>query len=185
VQHAPSVLPGPQPFDVVVQTAGAPVENALVCVSMATDTMVYAHGYTNSLGAIALSIAPADTGRLRVVVTGPNLYPYDTVIPVVATAVAEPVVSPGKVAAGLVARPSVFTGTVALSWQQALTHSGHIDICDAAGNTVRVIACAGMQSASWEGRNERGGLAPAGVYLCVLNDGNGRSLGTARVAKLK
>ena len=184
VQHPPSVMPGTQLLNVVVKTGGAAVESALVCASMATDTMVYAYGYTDSLGVIALNIAPTDTGRLRIVVTGPNLYPYDTVIPVVTTAVAEPAAPSSRAALGLVARPSVFTGTVTLTWRPGLTRTGRIIVCDAAGNSIRAIACPDGQSATWDGRTDRGRPAPAGVYLCVLSDASDRTLETARVAKL-
>lgn len=184
VQHPPSAAPGPQNFSVSVSAAGIAVENALVCASMAADTTVYDYGYTDSLGAISLSIAPSDTGRLRVVVTGPNLHPYDTLIPVTTTAVSEPAAPSSRTAVGLVAHPSVFARDVELTWRPGLVGTARITICDAAGNSIRVVACPDRQSATWDGRANNGLPAPAGIYLCMLSDESERTLGTARIAKL-
>jgi hypothetical protein len=152
---------------------------------MTNDTTVYSYGYTDSLGAIKLEVVLPETGHVRLVATGVNLYPYDTVIPIAVTAVAEPVVPrPGPAAAGLQAVPSVFGSRVALRWQTGLGTPGHIEICDATGNVVRRLTCAGRESAVWDGRNDNGTAAPAGVYLCSMVSAAGRTSGTTRVVKL-
>ncbi|MEO0079102.1 MAG: C25 family cysteine peptidase, partial [candidate division WOR-3 bacterium] len=112
IEHPAAIQPGPQQFPVTVSLRGAPFAGALVCVSM--DTTVYAYGYTDNQGSIILDINPQDTGQLRLVVTGHNLYPYDTQVPVTQVAITEP--NPGAIIlSGLSAAPVVFTRSVRFS----------------------------------------------------------------------
>lgn len=74
VMHETLTGPGAQEFPVQVQQGASPVAGAQVCVSM--DSCVYAWAVTDSTGSARLSIAPDREGTLRVVLTGPNLWPY-------------------------------------------------------------------------------------------------------------
>jgi len=81
VTHPSEIDIGPQQLEVNVRRLGLPVEGALVCATM--DDEVYVYDSTDSEGGVSLDINPPVTGRLRLVVTGRNCLPYDTVIQVV------------------------------------------------------------------------------------------------------
>lgn len=196
VSHPADIRPGPQILHVIVGVNSTPVESALVCASMATDTTLYAYGLTNADGEIDLSISPADTGVVRLVVTGRNLYPYDTVIPVTLTAVAEPTMPRRTGTAGLTATPALFSNTTTIRFStpssdpKSLPYS--LTIYDAAGRSVRTLhsqpAISNLQPAtvlSWDGRDETGEPVNAGIYLCVLEDPQGLTLSAARLIKIQ
>jgi hypothetical protein len=172
VGHPASVEPGPQTLLATVCHNGTPVANALVCASM--DTSVCATGCTNPDGEVALEINPTDTGMLRLVVTGRNLYPYDVLIPVVYTSVSEP--AGFKPVPRVMVRPSPFRHTATVSVNVAGPGLCFLRIYDAGGRLLHERAL--------EGRSIIGqGFLP-GVYFCSIEDEAGRSLTSARFVKL-
>ncbi len=177
VEHPSDIFPGPQQLHVTVSTNTIPVANALVCASM--DTTVYACDSTDSTGAVDLTIAPLDTGEIRLVVTGRNLYPYDGYIHVNATAVSEPApVGPGAFA-GLTATPAVVTRTCRLSWSPVLASQAQVCVYDAQGRHVLSLSARGSSLVL-----STSSLA-SGVYLAVLRDRFGQAHGQVRITKLK
>jgi hypothetical protein len=176
VDHPREILPVEQELHVVVSTDSLPVPGAMVCASM--DTLVYVTGLTDSTGAVDLHVSPPDTGRIRLVVTGRNLYPYDGYIHVVATAVAEPAPSPPYGVRGLTASPSVFTQTCRFISKASLPNPAHFSLYDAQGRLVLLQpVCTSSFVVSTSS-------FPAGVYLALLRDQFGRTIGQTRVTKL-
>lgn len=177
VEHPATIPPGSQEFAVVVFCDGQPVPNALVCVSM--DTSIYEYGYTDNYGAIAFNINPLDTGRLRLVVTGHNLYPYDTLIPVAQVGIQESPALPAS--AHLYATPRVFRNTTRLTITRA-AGGREIAIFNAAGRLVRRLNTTAHE-AIWDGTDNSGKPCPPGVYICGT-EANGVLLET-RVLKVR
>jgi len=177
VEHPAEILPGSQQLHVVVATDSQPVLGALVCASM--DTVVYATGYTDSAGAVDLIVNPPDSGRIRLVVTGQNLYPYDGYIPVLSTAVAEPATVRPAGACGLTATPAVFTRTCRFTWNSRLASPTRLSIYDAQGRLAHRSFAISTSSLELDLTS-----LPAGFYLAVLRDHFGHSLGQTRVTKL-
>ncbi|UCG42300.1 MAG: hypothetical protein JSU73_10530 [candidate division WOR-3 bacterium] len=177
VEHPREILRGEQEVDVTVTCDGLPVAAAVVCASM--DSTVWTVATTDVEGRARLGVAPADTGAMRLVVTGQNLLPHDGTIPVVTElAVADPAVTvPWPVR--VTARPSVTAGTVLLSWSG--TAAARLEIRDNLGRTVRTIDPAGRTAAVWDGQDDRGRSARAGVYFCRLSDEAGHALGSVRL----
>jgi hypothetical protein len=77
VSYSPVVQVGPRLLTVGVTQDGVPFPQALVCVSAATDTTLYAYGYTDSSGQILLSVHPTEPDSLYVTVTGRNSIPHE------------------------------------------------------------------------------------------------------------
>jgi hypothetical protein len=175
------ILRGEQEIDVAVTSRGSPVADAVVCASM--DSTVWAVDTTGTQGRVRLSIAPVDTGAMRLVVTGQNLLPCDGTIPVVTElAVAEPVVHvqrPGLISA----RPSVTHDMALLSWPG--TAATRLEIRDNLGRTVRTLDAAGRTAVLWDGQDDRGRNVRAGVYFCRLSDDTGRVLGSCRMLRVE
>lgn len=166
VEHPTVIPPEPQELAVRVLLNEQPFANALVCISM--DTTIYEYGYTDNYGAIAFNINPTDTGRLRLVVTGHNLYPYDTLIPVGQVGIQEtPVLlSTNKV----IATPQVFRHTTRLVLPNSSTLGTEIVIYDASGRPVRTLKHIKTE-AIWDGTDDNGTPCPAGAYLCWVKNG--------------
>ncbi len=176
VGHPAEILPGSQQIHVTVNSDFMPVKGALVCASM--DTIVYVFGYTDSTGAVALTVSPPDSGRIRVVVTGQNLYPYDGYIRVLSTAVAEPAPVRSVGACGLTATPAVFTRTCRFAWNSNLGTPAGLSLFDAQG---RLVLSEPVRASSFILHSSS---LSAGVYLAILCDPSGQSLGRTRVTKL-
>jgi len=174
VIHPATIEPGPQTLHVIVTHNASPVANALVCASM--DTSVYATALTSPDGEVLLDIAPPDTGTLRLVVTGRNLYPYDATVPVLYTALAE---SPPPAIARqprVVALPSLFRNSTTVSVSMPGTVRCRLRLYDAGGRLVHE----GMPGP----RIELGRELSPGVYYCALEDASGRRVAGARLTKL-
>jgi hypothetical protein len=179
VNHPAEIPPGEQEFPVLVSRSSQPVVNALVCVSM--DTIVYQYGYTDNTGLIVFNINPPDTGKLRIVVTGHNLYPYDTLIPVRLTAIAEH--SPLPVQLKLTATPRTFANFTVFNWTpQDLT--ADITVYDATGRPVRNFSRA-ASGVTWNGTDQNGNKLPAGVYICRLNIADRKLTATVKLTRLR
>ncbi len=163
VEHPVEISPGPQEFAVLVSLNGQPVPNALICVSM--DTSVYEYGYTDNYGTIVFNITPTDTGKLRLVVTGHNLYPYDTIVPVTEVGIKETHQFLGNWQ--FAAFPNVFHQTTHIMWTPATKAT--VTIFDPAGNMIRKWHDA-TSGIVWNGTNEHGSQCPPGVYLCFINN---------------
>jgi len=172
-------------LQVAVTHGGTPVPGAMVCASMASDTLVYAYSLTDTVGIVELNIAPSDTGRLRLVVTGQNLYPYDTTIPIHYTNVAEPAASLPTRAVTLTATPSCFSGTTTISYSAPAPEPScptfFLKVYDAFGRCVAGWSLGiGNPSFLLDLRSK-----PTSTYLCILQDIKGQSLAMARLVKIR
>ncbi len=178
VQRPTSIPPGPQQLVVTVDWADTPIESALVCASM--DTFVYSYAYTDSLGQVALSITLPDTGRLRLVVTGKNVYPYDTLIPVGQTGMSDqtPVPVRGPVTLAASPNPCRQAMTISLSPVAPRFSPLALSLYNASG---RLILSQPVWASSFILHTSS---LSSGVYLAVLRDESGRSLGRTRITKL-
>jgi hypothetical protein len=91
------------------------------------------------------------------------------------TSIAEPV--PPHDPAPLAANPNPFTRTTAISFQPTTGGPQSVDIYDAGGRLVRVLAVGREPSAaspvSWDGTDDSGAPLPAGVYLLRLRSNGG------------
>jgi hypothetical protein len=175
VEHPTEIEPVPQQLHVVVTSPTGPEDSAMVCASM--DSTVYAYGFTDSSGAIDLSVSPPHTGSLRLVVTGHNLYPCDTTIAVTNVGIGERAWLPLPGPVGLTATPVVFSRATRLSWNP--DHAGAVvRAFDAAGRTVATLGAAGSEVV-WDAAGEQ-----TGAYVCVLFDRQGRMLASAKALKL-
>jgi hypothetical protein len=176
VEHPSEILPGLQDIHVEVTHDSVPVESALVCALM--GTFVYVSGYTNALGQVDLTVNPPDSGRIRLVVTGQNLYPYDGSIRVLSTSVAEPQSLSGPTAA-MTCTPNPFRSTTVLRLPaRAPGHSkSRLDIYDSQGRRAltRAVSSPSVVLAAPE--------LPAGVYLAVLRGHSGETLIQGRLLK--
>lgn len=171
VEHPEVIPPEPQEFTVRVSLNEQPFQNALVCISM--DTLIYQYGYTDDSGTIAFNINPPDTGRLLLVITGHNLYPYDTLIPVAQVGVQEFPAPPAP--ARVVASPQFFRHITRLSVGNLTNPSAtEIVIFDAAGRPVKTLK--GIKTEIvWDGTDDNGNPCPAGVYLCGIRNSSVRT----------
>lgn len=162
VTHPTSIAPGPQTFPVTVMRGTVPIQGALVCASK--DSSVYAYGYTNSQGSVSLAINPSDTGRLRLVVTGKNIYPYDVTVPIGYTGIAD--------AKQTTLDHFTVTPTVCRRGEPVRITSAsstRVQIVDASGRLV----WAGFVPTSWYGLELDGRYLGAGVYFVLEDSGNG------------
>ncbi len=84
VSHPASTPIGQNTFDVTVSSGGSPVSNALVAVRRTTDG-VFESGYTDTAGAITLTLdpAPLSVGPMDVTVTKHDFGPYEGVSQVI------------------------------------------------------------------------------------------------------
>ncbi len=179
VNHPTEISPGPQEFAVQVLLNAQPFHNALVCVSM--DSSVYEYGYTDPYGAIAFNINPPDTGTLRLVVTGHNLYPYDVLIPVTRVGIAE---APQPLSIVRVnATPQTFSHRTRLNWSPASVKAD-ITIYDATGKPVFTVKEA-SSGFVWNGTDNHGRTCPAGVYLCTINTNSENAPLQTKVLKIQ
>lgn len=178
VTHPAEITPGEQELAVSVYLDSTSFPNALVCISM--DTTIYQYNYTDSNGLVVFHINPPDTGRLRLVVTGHNLYPYDTLIPITLSAVAENPTSPAK--AKILALPKTFNRYTRIFWEPAV--NADLTIFDATGRTVRKfhLTASGIV---WDGTDNNHQECPAGVYCAYLNIPDKSLRFTVNLLKLK
>lgn len=180
VEHPGSLEPDSQDIAVTVLHDGAPVESARICASM--DSTIHAVRYTDSLGQVVLTVVPEHEGDLRLVVTGRNLYPYDTTIAVISTAAEEPqpVVPPGYATLALSCSPNPTSGFAAirLAGLSPDVHRTSLQVLDVQGRAV---------ASSFDVRSSTFRLdlrsRPAGVYIAVLRDQSGRVLGDLKLLK--
>ncbi len=176
VEHPLEIEPAPQQLHVVVTSAAGPEDSALVCASM--DSTVYAYGFTDSNGAIDLDISPTNTGSLRLVVTGHNLYPYDTTIAVTHVGIEERTNLPCAGTVNFAVAPAVFNRTARIFWTPGLAGSV-VEVFDATGRTVATLGPAGS-GVVWNAAGIQ-----AGAYVCVLTDPRGRALARTKALKLE
>ncbi|MBN2537337.1 hypothetical protein JXB37_03560, partial [candidate division WOR-3 bacterium] len=176
VSHPLEVLPGSQQLEVTVISGGVPVPDARVCVSM--DSTVWAVDSTDAAGAANLTVSPADTGLMSLVVVGQNLLPYEGDIRVVfQTGLAAE--RPAPVERSLDVRPSAFRASALVSFGVAAPRGARLRVTDVTGRTAVMLDCAGRESVRLDGSR----LA-AGVWFCDLVDAAGRRLGRARATRL-
>jgi flagellar hook assembly protein FlgD len=74
--------------------------------------------------------------------------------------------------------PNPFRGRTVLSYALPRTSDMSLVIYDASGRRIRTLIRGrqqpGRYQASWDGRDERGGMVSRGVYFCALRTGAGR-----------
>ncbi|MGQ9708781.1 MAG: C25 family cysteine peptidase [bacterium] len=162
VHHPVTIPPEEQELTITISLDSQPFQNALVCISM--EPFIYEYGYTDSSGAITFSINPSDTGRLRLIVTGHNLYPYDTIIPVAQVGINELTMLPPR--PEFYASPQTFLNKTQLFWNPEY-RSAEVRIFDPTGRPVRTFSSA-RTGIIWDGTDGSGAPCPAGVYLCRL-----------------
>ncbi len=179
VQHPSEIPPGEQELPIIVTLNQVPFVNALVCVSM--DTVIYEYDYTDSSGAVVFYINPQDTGRLRIVVTGHNLYPYDTIIPVAQVGINEMAMLP--VSSEFFASPPIFSGKTRLVWSPQRA-CADVVVYDATGRPVRRFSNV-SNGITWNGTDESGTPCPAGVYICRLTVKQKPEAITTKILKLR
>lgn len=178
VSHPQTIRPGAQQFLVTVANGLTPIANALVCVSM--DSTVYAYSYTGAQGTVALDISPVDTGEMRLVVTGNNLYPYDTQVAVALTDIDDR--SSASPKGALVVEPTLFAPGTRISCSVPNTSS--LAIYSASGR-LELKAGATDTPLFWDGRDQQGRRCEPGVYLCVATDASGRILASAKLVRMR
>ena len=78
----------------------------------------------------------------------------------------------------LAARPNPFSGSTQLSFRLPAEMAVRIEIHDVVGRLIQTVfngmLAAGEHSMIWDGRNDAGGKAGIGVYLCTFQAGNVR-----------
>ena len=181
VEHPDSIPPGPRDLEVTVSHDGAPVAGAVVCATM--DTTVCSVATTGLSGQATLHVEPADTGRLRLVVSGHNLLPCDTVIRVANQSGLQSGHARAARPASLVARPSVFSSHTTLLLPGPVEPGSHVAIHDAGGRLVRELSCPSAGNVVWDGNDASGQAVRPGVYVCILASGGSVRSG-ARVTRL-
>ncbi|MEO0080810.1 MAG: C25 family cysteine peptidase [candidate division WOR-3 bacterium] len=183
VTHPAEVLVGPHDIVVTVTSRGSPVPGATACASM--DTTVHVFGPTDHLGRVTLRVNPADTGQMRLVVSGQNLYPYNGVIHVVTeVGVGEQTRAP--VTPVLACQPNPFRTRTAVRSPAAADMSGRIGIYDASGRCVKVLAISHASAVTvWDGRDASGRTVQPGVYIVQLEVSPGRVLARSSVTRLR
>jgi hypothetical protein len=182
VQHPAEILKAQQQVEVLVTAGGNPVSGAKVCASM--GTAVYKYGNTDGQGRVLLDVNPSDTGRMRLVVTGQNLYPYDGTIHVVTEVGVAEGRLPAPVACNLTVQPTQFTVQTVIRLSRPLADGERVIIHDAAGRAVRTAAGIGTTQFSWNGVDGENREMGTGVYFCSLADGFGRTLSSTKLVKL-
>lgn len=180
VEHPAAIPPEPQQLYVTVTSGGEPVPGALVCVSM--DSTVYEYGNTDSSGVIFFDINPTHEGSLRLVVSGHNFIPYDTLIPVHEVGLEESGRLPVRNHYRLVASPGLFRNSTTLHWQGPEAPASLV-VSDALGRAVLTASTPGNPLV-WQGTDDFGRRVPAGVYLCMLKDAGGQVLAETRLLRL-
>ncbi|MEO0085285.1 MAG: C25 family cysteine peptidase, partial [candidate division WOR-3 bacterium] len=180
VEHPAAIPPEPQQLFVTVTSGGEPVPGALVCVSM--DSVVYDYANTNSSGTVFFDINPTHEGNLRLVVSGHNFIPYDTLIPVHEVGLEELRLLPVRGQYRLSASPALFRHSTTLSWKGPEAPVSLV-VSDALGRTVLTAASPGNLLV-WNGTDNSGRPVPPGVYVCVLKDDGGRLLAGTRLLRL-
>jgi hypothetical protein len=177
VEHPDTIRFGPQDLAVSVRLDGSPVEGAIVCASM--DTTVYVCDTTDAEGSVTMLVSPADTGAVRVVVTGQNLLPFDGSILVRnLTGIAEHNArqsGPPR----LFARPSAFPTRTEVHWSVPARPGWSLSLVDVLGREAESLT--ELQA----DRAELGTRIPAGVYLAMLRDAQGRVIASTRLTKLQ
>jgi hypothetical protein len=83
----------------------------------------------------------------------------------------------------LSAGPNPVTGSCAIAFTAPGESNARLEILDAGGRRVRVLAteaASGLHRATWDGRTDAGDAAPAGLYFVVARAGSERE--TRRIA---
>jgi subtilisin family serine protease len=86
----------------------------------------------------------------------------------------------GGALALLGARPTPFTGATTLAFRLGATAHVRLGIVDAAGRRVRGLVDGtlpgGLRTAQWDGKDDAGRTAPAGIYFAVLEGEGARAV---------
>lgn len=82
-----------------------------------------------------------------------------------------------RAAAELATRPNPFRSSTTFRFTTARDGTADVEVLDVLGRRVRALhagfLAAGKHESAWDGRDEDGRPAPAGVYLCRLRTADG------------
>jgi hypothetical protein len=150
---------GPDTFTLTVTRAGVPVNNALVCIRNAEDS-IYQYACTDTTGTATLHFTTTQSESLELTVTGTNCIPYEGLIytDTPATAISNrsprPILKP---VTGLTVRPSLGNGSFAISCPP----NARVTVFNPVGRAVKSFAATRSAAGfTWNVSN-----MPAGVYI--------------------
>jgi hypothetical protein len=84
VLHVSSLSVDDESLSILVEFNSAPLESALVCIVL-LDSVIYQSGITDNNGNITFYFDSPIPGEMDITVTGNNILPYETTIPIIAT----------------------------------------------------------------------------------------------------
>jgi len=173
VTHDSALYTGEDTLRVNVTNQGVPVEGAFVCIVF--DSTVYEAGYTYSDGSITFIMDLLHTGNLDLTVTGHNLLPYETIIPVMETGVSErsgyTLITNNNI--NLKIYPNPGRKTAMISYTIPANCSGTLTIYDASGSLVNKLSfpespILQKRTTCWNGKDYNGKSMRSGLYFAVL-----------------
>ncbi|MBA7520371.1 hypothetical protein ES705_12467 [subsurface metagenome] len=84
VSHISSLSVDDESLSILVELNSTPLESALVCIVL-LDSVIYQSGITDNNGNITFYFDSLIPGEMDITVTGNNILPYETTIPIIAT----------------------------------------------------------------------------------------------------
>jgi hypothetical protein len=154
-------------FSVLVNCAGAPVPNALVCVMM--DSTIYNYGYTDSTGEITFTFTPQHTGLLQVTVTAHNYFPYEGTVSVQTAGVEECLKLDAK-GKTIEIYPNPTKSVLRVRYPLSGKETANLKIFDVSGKLIKDVALTASESHNDQEREIRislKGINP-GIYFLRL-----------------
>ena len=128
--------------------------------------------YTGPDGAAHFVVPPLTEGTLWVTVTDDEGNALTEPIPVTGTESAPPLGAAETLR--LSAAPSVSRGVVRFAFGRALARGARLALFDVGGRKIRSLAVAsGAESVTWDGADDRGAPARAGLYVASLDGAAG------------
>jgi len=170
VTHPATVGEGSTGFTVQVDAqGGGPVSGARVCLMK--DDEIYLVALTGPGGAATFDLSTATLGVMDVTVTAHNFLPVEQTAEIVEAGASAPEPT---------GAPSPFRGATAIAFDLPAPAAALLRVFDPAGRAVRTLIdgeplAAGSHRAAWDGRDEQGRPAAAGVYLYRLEAGGARA----------
>ena len=142
----------------------------------------------NGAGEVRVPVSDlAAHGAIAVTVTGPNMVPTTTVVPVTAgTSPVADLISPARpVLQGNY--PNPFNPVTTIRFELPEASDLRLTVYDVSGRVVRTLADgtlpAGPHQVRWEGRDASGRAAPSGLYFYRLETPHGSQVGRMMLAK--
>ncbi len=159
---------------VTVTSAGAPVEQALACLTGRTGE-VYATATTDAAGRATMAVADGLEAEADLVVTAENAIPAGTVVALEGeTGIDEH--GTQRVTALMQNYPNPFNPSTSLAFALAQRENVSITVYDCSGRRVAVLVDgeldAGAHSVAWDGRDGRGNDVASGTYFARMDAGS-------------